>query len=332
MSINYATLQNTLFPAGTSTPQTLRKCSDGILINYGKVVPIAGASGYVPGCIFIHMDGSGPTVLYKNEGTAISADFKSVDSVIGNAYGTAAGKGPSPLVWEDCPYTDIMINPELGFVFFDDYLGNLDVADTKDWELTQVDTKGSIAKDITVQGGVLTVTSATGDSADDGINAQLKNCLFKPAAGVKIFFEARVAMADATQQYYVGLAGIDTTLIASGVYDDVVDKCGFIHEDATHTNDKISAICSRTSSEEVDEDVAANTDGTYIKLGFIIDGLTRVDYFVNGVNVGNCVDTSDIPNAVMALSYVAQYETADGIMSVDWVRIAQYQVAGGGRA
>lgn len=331
MSINYSVLQNTLFPAGTSVPQTLRKCADGILISYGKTVPIAGANGYVPGCIFIHMDGSGPTVLYKNEGTITSADFKSVDSAVGNAYGTAAGAGPSPLVWEDCPYADIMINPELGFVFFDDYLGNLDVADTKDWELTQVDSKGSIAKNITAQGGVLTVTSATGDSADDGITAQLKNCLFKPAAGVKIFFEARVAMADATQQYYVGLAGVDTTIIAGGVMDNVVDKCGFFHF-AAGTDDKISAVSSRTSSKEEDADVAANTDGTYVKLGFIIDGLTRVDYFVNGVNVGNCVDTSDIPNAVMALSYVAQYESADGVMSVDWVRIAQYKVAGGGRA
>jgi len=137
--------------------------------------------------------------------------------------------------------------------------------------LLKVDTKGSIAGDATAQGGVLTVTSATGDSADDGINAQLKNCMFKPAAGVKIWFEARVKMSDATQQYFIGLAGVDTTLIASGVLDDVVDKCGFYHE-AASTDNKISAVSSRLTS---------------------------------------------------CLSAVAQYESADGVMSVDWVKIAQ---------
>lgn len=300
-------------------------------MSYGKVVPVDGEGGYASGCLFIKIDGSGTTVLYKNEGTALSADFN-CNKNISDAYGTAAGQGPSPLVWKDCPVLDIMLNPELGFVYFDDFLGQVDVTTTDGWTLTQVDTKGSIAGDATAQGGVLTVTSATGDSADDGINAQLINCMFKPADGVKIFFEARVAMADATQQYYVGLAGVDATIIAVGVKDDVVDKCGFIHEDGTHTDDKISAICSRTSSEEVDEDVADNADGVYVKLGFIIDGLTRIDYFVNGVNVGNCVDASDIPNAVMCLTFVAQYENADGVMSVDWVRIAQYKAAGGGRA
>ena len=155
--------------------------------------------------------------------------------------------------------------------------------------------------------------------------------MFKPADGVKIFFEARVAMADATQQYYVGLAGVDTTIIAAGILDNVVDKCGFFHF-AAGTDDKISAVSSRTSSKEEDADVDDNADGVYIKLGFIIDGLTRVDYFVNGVDVGNCVDASDIPNAVMCLTFVAQYEGADAELSVDWVRIAQYKVAGGGRA
>lgn len=329
MSINYATLQNTLFPAATTTPQTLRKSADGILLAYGKAVPADGDGGYAPGCIFIDTNGTASNVLYTNDGTATSANFNSIKTV-GNAYGTAGGTGPSPAVWGEVPVLDIMLNPQLGFVYFDDFMGGMDVADGKDWELTQVDTKGSIAKDITAQGGIFTVTSATGNSPDDGINAQLKNCLFKPAVGVKIYFEARVTMADATQQYYVGLAGIDTTLIAAGVLDNVVDKCCFYHE-AASTNDKISAASGRLTSQEKDADVAANTDGTYVKLGFIIDGLTRVDYYVNGVNVGNCVDTSDIPNAVMALSFVAQYESADGIMSVDWVRIAQYKVADGGR-
>ncbi|KKM93435.1 hypothetical protein LCGC14_1208470, partial [marine sediment metagenome] len=40
MSINYATLQNTVFPASTPSPQTLRKNVDGILEAYGTQIPI----------------------------------------------------------------------------------------------------------------------------------------------------------------------------------------------------------------------------------------------------------------------------------------------------
>ena len=103
MSITYSTIQNTLFPAAASTPQTLHKSSDGILLSYGLVVPIDGSSGYAIGCIFIHADGSGSNVLYINEGSTTSSDFNSV-KVVPNAYGTTSGRGPSPLIWDDCPF------------------------------------------------------------------------------------------------------------------------------------------------------------------------------------------------------------------------------------
>ena len=45
MSINYSTLQNTLFPAATVLPNVLRKSSDGILEAYGRSLPAAGSSG-----------------------------------------------------------------------------------------------------------------------------------------------------------------------------------------------------------------------------------------------------------------------------------------------
>lgn len=328
--IGHKDIADAEFPASQSGVRTVIKNADGILECFGTAVPADGTAGFVPGCKFINTGGSAGNVLYVNDGSASSCNFNSIKT-LSNAFGTAAGKGPSPIIWQEVPLLDIMLNPELGFVYFDDFLGPIDVTSGDGWTLTQVDTKGSILGDVAEQGGVLTVTSATGDSPDDGIQGQLKNCMFKPASGTKIYFEARVKMGDATQQYFIGLAGVDTTLMASGVMDDVVDKCGFYHE-AASTDNKISAISSRLTSEEKDTDVATNTDGVYMKVGFVIDGLTRVDYYVNGVNVGNCVDTSDIPNAVMCLSAVAQYESADDIMDIDWVRIAQYKAGGAGRS
>lgn len=249
---------------------------------------------------------------------------------VANAYGnehliaeSASGKGPSPAIWSDCPLLALEYGAREGFAFFDDFLGPIDVTSADGWTITQV-TSGAISGVATEQGGVLLVDSAGNASADDGINAQLKNCMFRAAAGRKIWFEARVKMNDATDQFFIGLAGVSTALIASGAIEDTVDKCGFYHE-AASTDNYISAISSRTSSDEKNTDVGANADATYVKLGFVIDGLTRVSFYRNGVLVATCTDANDIPNAVMCLSVVAQIEGtgADAEMSVDWVRVAQ---------
>lgn len=53
--------------------------NDGLLRASGKVVPTDGTSGYAPGCLFQHTDGTTyATVLYCNVGTAASCDFNVV--------------------------------------------------------------------------------------------------------------------------------------------------------------------------------------------------------------------------------------------------------------
>lgn len=339
----------------TGDVQIIHNTEDGIDLARGITVPTDAATGYAPGCIFLHVDGTTGTTVYINEGTKASADFNALATAenlatiassaqIANAVdgdelvarldaetnsGTAGGTGPSPSIWDAAPVLSTILNPTDNFYFFDDFLGPIDVTTGDGWTITAV-TTGGISVDATEEGGVLLVDSQGNASADDGVNAQLTNCLFKPAAGRTIYFEARVKVVDAgTDQYFIGLAGVDTTLIAAGVVDDVVDKCGFFRH-AASTADKISAISSRTSSEEIDADVDDLVDDTYIKLGFVIDGLTSVTWYVNGVAVGTVTDANDIPNAVMCLSFVAQCEqvSADAELRVDWVRILQT----GGRA
>jgi hypothetical protein len=132
-------------------------------------------------------------------------------------------------------------------------------------------------------------------------------------------------MNDATDQYFIGLAATDTTLIAAGVLDDVSDKVGFYHE-AASTDNKISCVTARTNADDKTADVATNTDATYMTVGFVITGITTVDFYVNGVLVESGALTANVPNAAMCLSVCAQVEAtgADAEMDVDWVRIAQY--------
>ncbi len=235
----------------------------------------------------------------------------------------AGASSPSPLIWDQIPWAEIDNDPSIGFKYFNDYMGEIDVTTADGYVITAV-TTGAIAPIATEQGGVLLVDSAGSTTADDGVNVQLTNCMVKPAAGVKIAFEARVKMNDATDQYFIGLAGVDVTLIAAGVVDDTVDKAGFFHH-AASTDDKISSITARTSAEDITADVAANADNTYVTLGLVINGVTSVEFYVNGVLVETGTTGANIPNAVMCLSYVSQIEGTgtDAELSVDWVRIAQ---------
>ena len=237
---------------------------------------------------------------------------------------TAAGRGPSPAIWGTLNWNDISTNPENGFTYFNEYMGTIDVTTADGYVITAV-TSGAISGNILEAGGVLTVGSGGNATADDGVNVQLTNCMVKPAAGKTIYFEARVKMVDTgDDQYYIGLAGVDATLIAAGIMDDVVDKCGFFRI-AASTADKISSITSRTSVDDATADLATIADDTYVKLGIVIDGITSVKFYVDGVLLETGVTANTIPNAVMCLSYVAQVEqtSADADLNVDWVRIAQ---------
>jgi len=246
----------------------------------------------------------------------VGVDFKEL------AIPGTLGVAPSESLWQDCPWKEIEGNPGIGITYFDDFMGPANLATGEGWTITQV-TSGtlSLAAD---EGGALVLDSAGNASADDGAQAQLLNCRVLPAAGKTIWFEARVKMNDATDQYFVGLAATDTTLIASGVLDDVSDKCGFFHA-VSEADNKISTVTARTSAEDITSDVATNTDGTYMTVGFKINGLTSVEFYVNGSLVETGSTAANIPNAEMCLSLVAQVEAtgADAELSVDWVKLAQ---------
>jgi hypothetical protein len=54
-----------------------------ILLAAGTTVPADAGSGFSPGCLFFHTDGTLDTVLYVNDGTSSSCDFNAIPSAIG---------------------------------------------------------------------------------------------------------------------------------------------------------------------------------------------------------------------------------------------------------
>lgn len=329
----------------------------GILFDWGITVPSDGAAGYAPGCLFQDVDGSSDANFYINQGSLTSSNFDPIDIgtilasnvpildtagwftateteavlaelgelLLANA-GTAAGAGPSPLIWDKAPILETILDPTVGVYFFEDFMGPIDPTTVDGWIVTQ-STSGLIVADPTVDGGAIFLDSNGNATADDGIEIQLPNCLVLPLAGRTIRFEARVKMNDTSgsiSQFFIGLAGIDTSLIDTGVVDDAVDKVAFFSHAGT-TADRLSIINSRTTEEEISTDKATVADNTWVKLGMVINGITDVEYYVDGVLVDTHATANAVPNAVMCLSFVSKTEGAskDSELRIDWVRIHQ---------
>jgi hypothetical protein len=255
---------------------------------------------------------------------------------------TAAGRGPSPLIWSDCPWYQYS-NGVGGITYFNDYVDRLgggqqnltgtSTTEIADWIQTEVTSGQTLRSE--VSGGILRVSSEAHASADDGLTVMYRATPFIPADTKTIWFEARVAMtnidaaAGAEDQFFVGLCNTITSALPSGVVDDTVDKVGFFHHDGS-TTATLSFITAKTTVEEITTSAATSlVSGTFVKLGFKITWVSSVQTitpYVNGV-AGTVHNTSTkVPTAGTGLGicYAAVSEgTTTAILDVDWVRIAQ---------
>ena len=345
MTINYATLQNTLFPAATNLPQTLRKSTDGILICYGKAVPVAGSSGYAIGCIFIHTDGSSGTVFYTNEGSATSCAFNS-NLTIPNAYGTAAGRGPSPAIWDNCPVLDIMLDPTVGWMHFYDFQNGPEIASNTSVEVdiasgytVYSETGATATQQLDAPEGELLLEVNGTDDIDIALGwGEKAGQIVIASSGPKAFwFEARIKMATVADDKTGAFVGFhdEACFAADGILADTGamtsdDYLGFLW--VSTDNDTIDTVCELAagSMKQIKDTVVVPVSATYIKLGMkLITGETNVRFFVDGVEAADKVSVTDTEfpfdeemQPVFAVRSNASDSPAGGV-SIDWWRIAQ---------
>ena len=350
MSINYSVLQNTVFPASTSVPQTLRKNVDGILEAYGTQIPIDGAAGYLPGCIFIKTSGSGDNTVYVNEGSSTGADFNSMKNVP-DAYGTAGGRGPSPAIWENCPVLDYMLNPQLGVHYFTDFLDGIVVASTQNTAAAAaLGTTGDWAAFTSANPTITTLAtnyqgvvrlSTTDDNKDAAIaypkSAQTAG-IFKFIAGKKLWMEMRIAQVDVDDSFSQAWFGFcEQGLLATGtllLIDEAgmadKDYVGFvrIYADGNALDTTYNTDTGGTSPVVLGSgDNVTVTAGTFVKLGIYCDG-TTVFFYADGVRLADSVllTATDFPDGEEMALYIGVMggvSAENGIVDVDWVRIAQ---------
>lgn len=230
--------------------------------------------------------------------------------------GVALNGGPSPIIWADCPVAELIENPDRGI-----YYCNHFIEDLSGWTETQA-TSGTIAVDTDEAYGAI-ILDAGATIADQGIQAQSSNCC-TIAAGNKVYFEARVKSANsAGLQMFLGLADDDTTVMASGA-NSTANHIGFECSAATQAATASSVDFVNEDAGTRSTDTAPHTfvDGTYVNLGFVVDGTDSITPYVDGV--AQTAITSNIPTAAMALTLLCQEEggSVQPTLTIDWIRYA----------
>jgi hypothetical protein len=262
--------------------------------------------------------------------------------------GTASdsSRGKSPTLWQDCPVAIGIGDPEAGFYDYHTYatrwggagslipgfLTGTSTTEIADWIQTEV-TSGLTTKS-EVDGGALVVSSEAFASPNDGLTVMYSATPFIPADTKTIWFEVRVSFAgidhtqDAEGMFFVGLTDTLTSIMPSGVVDDVVDKIGFYHEDGDTTATLGFITEDGATEEKTTGAVTGLVDGTYVKLGFkcVMTGAVQViTPYVNGVAGTAHITEASLPDATgMGVCYGAFAETTTvNTMTIDWVCIAQ---------
>lgn len=337
--VGWSDLRDATFPAGQATPRTITNSADGILKSYGTEVPADGDAGYAPSCEFLHTDGSGDNVLYVNHGSSTSCEFVKLDQVP-KAYGTAAGRGPSPVIWDDCPVLEYTLNPQKGLVYFNDFVHG-PIAANNTTSYTGEVAWATAATTPTIQcqpddhmGECLLFSSTDNEDAIISIlHGGHKAGGIELAADKKFWFEARVKTLNTTDAKYgwfvgfaeEGLAATTTLIAAAGTMADK-DYVGFHGlEGDGDTLDTVYNTAAGGGTTLKGDAITVVAD-TYVKVGIYCDG-TTVYFYKDGVLLADSVTlaTANFPNGEEMAFYmgIMNAHDDDGSVSIDWVRIAQ---------
>ena len=128
----------------------------------------------------------------------------------------ADGRGLSSALWKDLGLDAMVNNPRLGQFWIDDFC-TPSTDSTGVYTPTKVGS-ATFANDVTISAGNIGVglLDSNGTSQGDGVNLQAaEGPLVVPAAGVKIYFEARFKIVDlaTTAVMFMGLNGIDPSIL-----------------------------------------------------------------------------------------------------------------------
>ena len=260
-----------------------------------------------------------------------------------NMYrGDNADAGPSREIWANCPVADMLVDPNTGYYFYDDFL--LFLEDTGGWLCAGTnDTCTNLATEV---GGVIQV-GATGADNDEGYLTSGNNEAgwgkMYTTTPKELWWEARVRINSITDVgTFVGLSEEGLAAADTLTNNDAAlaskDMVGF-HAD-TAAPATLDCVYRTAAATAVVAKAAAQTlvATTWYKLGLHFDG-KYLNWYINGVRealtstitgvvVGKGLKVSaatDFPDGeeLAVLIGVHDGEGAAKNIDIDWVRCAQ---------
>ena len=241
--------------------------------------------------------------------------------------GATTPRGPSNGLWHNpalpCPWN--RIQDEMIGIWINDDFTEIDTTDV--YVATQAATGTAVLDDAV--GGVL-LLDCNSATATQGIQLQRAGSattgeLFLPAAGKHIWCEARVKVADMTAgttgpEFFFGLATIDTTVIGTSA-NSTDNHIGF---ESITDDGVLLGYGEKATVRTTGVTTHSLVDDTWVKLGFTVEGVSTITFYVNGVACATTLDDTYIPLTAMVPTFVCQSDgTVDSILHVDWLRVAQ---------
>ncbi len=323
-------------PAGVAAVQVIYKSEDGVLECYGTTVP-STASTFAEGCLFHKVNATSADVIYTNIGTYASPNFVELAAL--EMASAADDSGPSPLIWDNAPVFEVMLNPGKGFHVFEDFLLP-DVYATTVLNggllFTQQNGAGAVAGLLTGAGGLLEMDTGTA-AADDGPSVQFPGMQVLPAPGTTIYFEARVKVDMDNGDTIIGLSDSAsvTSLLGTGTIVTNKDMAVFFRDDGVTDTDMGVQTCDGTNTASIDDALGDVDKTAYETYGIVItgDGATagdNVKFYHKGVLVSTNTTLNTIPDKVLCPIFQVQAHTnAQDLMTIDWFRLLVYNSTAG---
>ena len=253
--------------------------------------------------------------------------------------------GPSPALWADVPILDTILDPNQGFMFFDDFIAPpviLGAGAQAVWGGNYrffADT-GTTAAQGAALGGTITFGS---DDDNEGASIGMNNPSWQIDRGQgKLVFEARIkssTITDTKHGFFLGLidgSALSATvpIAADGTIADA-NLVGFHrlegdgdYVDTIYKANGVTAVTVKADAQELEAD-------TWIKLGFVYNKSNyKLTFYANGVALADTktiptADGTDFPNDVRLSPVFAALNatgTTPGTVSMDWWRIWQERV------
>lgn len=260
------------------------------------------------------------------------------------------GRGPSGGLWGNVPFEESLIDPNVGYCFWDDFVGFNGLLTSTTGDYTSAggysayqDSSNTITQLATEVGGVVSIATDTTDNDESWLQLGGATAVFGKLAatgGKKLVYETRIRISTiASRNFFVGLAeegfAAADAITDAGAMVTTKDFIGFrsLEGDANGL-DTVYQKGSQTTVV-VKDDAQTLVAATWYKVGFIYDPnyyneAKRIRFFIDGVEQADGVNSSAFDDATFPgdeemspVWGVKNGTTTATVLDIDWVRIWQ---------